>query len=53
MNNILGAYHAQNIETCKWVLENTNESTDNITEQLWIQACKEFLANYTVDNNIQ
>ena len=51
--NILCAYHAQNVETCKWVLENTESDTNNITVQLWREACEEFLANHTVDNNPQ
>ena len=49
--NILCAYHAQIVETCKWVLENTEPDTNNITVQLWREACKEFLANLDVDNN--
>lgn len=49
--NILCAYHAQNVDTCKWVLENTEPDTNNITVQLWREACEEFLANLDVDNN--
>jgi hypothetical protein len=49
--NILCAYHAQNADTCRWVIANCDENIDNITVQLWIKACKEFLANLDVDNN--
>lgn len=49
--NILCAYHSQNVETCKWVLENIDPNTDNITVQLWIEACKEFLAKNLMDFN--
>jgi hypothetical protein len=44
----LCGYHARNADTCKWVLENTDPDTDNITVQLWRQACKEFLEQ--IDN---
>ena len=49
--NLLCAYHAQNVETCKWVLKNTDPNTDNITVKHWIEACKEFLAKHAVDSN--
>jgi hypothetical protein len=42
--NILCAHHAQNADTCRWVLENTDPNIDNITVQLWRQACIEYLA---------
>ena len=51
--NILYAYHAQNADTCRWVIANCDENIDNITVQLWIKACKEFLAKLDVDNKTE
>ena len=41
--NILCAYHAKNVDTCKWVIANYNENTSNITVNAWVKACKEYL----------
>jgi len=39
-------YHGRSREMCEWVLkqyEHCPLSKNNLTTQLWIQACKEFL----------
>ena len=41
--NILCAYHAKNVDTCKWVIANYNENTSNITVNAWVKACKKYL----------
>ena len=41
--NILCAYHAQNPDTCRWVIDNYEHSVGNITVEQWVQACKEYL----------
>ena len=41
--DILCAHHAKDPETCKWVIENCDENTDNITVKLWLKASKEYL----------
>ena len=41
--DVLCGYHAKNLDTCKWVIENCDENVDNITVKIWINACKEYL----------
>lgn len=39
-------YHGRTIEQCLWVIkmfEHDSLSKNNLTTQLWIKACKEFL----------
>ena len=39
-------YHGRTKEMCEWVImmfENDPLSKDNITTQLWLKQCKEFL----------
>jgi len=49
--DILCGYHAKSKDMCEWVLANTIENSDNITVQLWREACKEQLAKLAIDNN--
>jgi hypothetical protein len=44
--NLLCGYHANNSDTCKWVIENFDEITDNITVSNWVKACKEYLQSH-------
>jgi hypothetical protein len=41
--NILCGYHAQSADTCHWVINNYANSIGNITVELWVKACKEYL----------
>jgi len=44
--DLLCGYHAKNSDTCKWVIENFDEITDNITVTNWVKACKEYLQSH-------
>jgi hypothetical protein len=44
--DLLCGYHAKNVDTCKWVIQNCDENTDNITVKAWIRACKEYLQSH-------
>lgn len=50
--NILCGYHAQSVDTCKWVLENTETNSNNTTVELWREACREFLLRNLPTNPI-
>jgi len=48
--NVLCAHHAKDPDTCRWVIANCDENTDNITVRQWLEACKEYLATLDIDN---
>jgi hypothetical protein len=41
--DLIPGYHAKNIETCSWVVNNYQHVTDNQTVVAWVDACKEYL----------
>lgn len=41
--NMLCGYHAKSIQGCMWVLRNTPETSTNLTEQRWRDACEQYL----------
>ncbi len=44
--NLLCGHHAKDPHVCRWVIENCDENTDNITVREWVKACKEYLKSY-------
>lgn len=37
--NVLCSHHAKTEQACRWVIANTPETSSNLTEQRWREAC--------------
>ena len=40
--DLIPGYHAKNVETCSWVINNYEQVTDNQTVVAWVAACREY-----------
>ena len=41
--DLIPGYHAKTESVCRWVIDNYEHVTDNITVVAWVAACKEYL----------
>jgi hypothetical protein len=41
--DLIPGYHAKTESACRWVINNYEHVTDNITVVAWVAACKEYL----------
>lgn len=41
--DLLCGYHAKQVDVCQWVIDNVDDTVDNITVKAWVQACKDHL----------
>lgn len=44
--DLLVGFHAKDLQTCQWVVDNVDDTVDNITVKNWVQACRDKLKSF-------